>query len=475
MKICFAVWIILTGLGYRSFAQQPLELSIDSFLTWVRECHPVAKQAALLPQVATAQIKVARGGFDPYLYAEQDQKNFDGKNYFTLGKAGIEIPTSFGPEIKTGFLWSNGRFLNPEENLPERGQYFLGMKIPLLQGLVFDDRRSALRQAILMSGSNRVERQIVVNHLLADAAKSYWEWVFAERAVQILREALNLATVRLDNIRQSFKYGDKPAVDTVEAWLLVQDRQIELNEASLTRENARLSLSNYLWSCSGYPLNLQTFVVPGKTSLATDFSSTNLVPQDSTQLLDLIYNLPQIEYYRLKQQQLTIDRKLKQEKIKPKLNLEYNLLGEGFELLGNNKGQTGVQGLFLENYKWGLGFSMNLLLRKERGELDLNEIKQKETELDILFKTRQLWNKLQAYQNTERALLSQHLIAISAMANYETLLSAERQKFEIGESSVFMMNSREQKLVESRLKVAKLETLLLKNRVSIQEERMLFF
>ena len=36
--------------------------------------------------------------------------------------------------------------------------------------------------------------------------------------------------------------------------------------------------------------------------------------------------------------------------------------------------------------------------------------------------------------------------------NYETLLAAEERKFSFGESSLFLINSRENKLIESKLK-----------------------
>ena len=44
------------------------------------------------------------------------------------------------------------------------------------------------------------------------------------------------------------------------------------------------------------------------------------------------------------------------------------------------------------------------------------------------------------------------------VGNYETLLDAEFEKFRIGESSIFLLNSREQKLIDSQMKLNKLQT-----------------
>ena len=43
-------------------------------------------------------------------------------------------------------------------------------------------------------------------------------------------------------------------------------------------------------------------------------------------------------------------------------------------------------------------------------------------------------------------------LSTDMLQNYEDLLQAENEKFRIGESSVFLLNSREQKLIAARKK-----------------------
>ena len=42
--------------------------------------------------------------------------------------------------------------------------------------------------------------------------------------------------------------------------------------------------------------------------------------------------------------------------------------------------------------------------------------------------------------------------------NYQSLLDAETEKFRVGESSIFLLNSREQKLIEAQMKLNKLQS-----------------
>ena len=59
----------------------------------------------------------------------------------------------------------------------------------------------------------------------------------------------------------------------------------------------------------------------------------------------------------------------------------------------------------------------------------------------------------QALTVTTRQIVTQE----EMVTNYSTLLQAENEKFRIGESSIFLLNSREQKLIEAQLKQLKLQ------------------
>jgi len=119
----WALLILSMPVHAQQFAQQDsLRLfSMEDFLSIVVRYHPVARQGVLLNQQADAQLLQSRGAFDPKLYANWQQKSFDGKNYFLIGESGLKIPTWWGAEIKASFFNSTGQFLNPENNLPPQG------------------------------------------------------------------------------------------------------------------------------------------------------------------------------------------------------------------------------------------------------------------------------------------------------------------------------------------------------------------
>jgi outer membrane protein TolC len=115
-----------------------------------------------------------------------------------------------------------------------------------------------------------------------------------------------------------------------------------------------------------------------------------------------------------------------------------------------------------QNFKWGVKFEMPILFRKARGKLEQVKVKAAQTELKREQKNISLTNKVKNY-SLELQNLSQQIRLMEEMVeNYRRLFEAEQIKFDIGESSVFLLNSREQKLIESQLKLVKTKSSYLK-------------
>ena len=77
-------------------------LSISNTFELINQFHPIAKQAGLKIDLSKASLLSTRGAFDPAFYIANDQKTFDGKNYFFYSNPELKIPTWYGIEIKGG-------------------------------------------------------------------------------------------------------------------------------------------------------------------------------------------------------------------------------------------------------------------------------------------------------------------------------------------------------------------------------------
>src|SRR5690606_33125183 len=108
-------------------------------------------------------------------------------------------------------------------------------------------------------------------------------------------------------------------------------------------------------------------------------------------------------------------------------------------------------GFFENNYKWGLSVYTPLMWRKARGETRLAEAKIDFKQNSRNLKELQLRTKLENELNGWSALNAQINTYTRNVAALEMLLQGEVRRFEIGESSLFLVNSREVSVFSSRV------------------------
>ncbi|MER3329972.1 MAG: TolC family protein, partial [Candidatus Kapaibacterium sp.] len=168
-------------------------LSYVSYIRNVLKFHPTANNAELNLQLSEAQWKSANGQFDPLLKAEYDDKYFDSKQYFQILRSSIELPSYLGLTFNAGYDNTRGIFLNPEENTPLDGLGYLGIEANLLQGLLIDERRTAVNQAEIFEDLASNRRQIEINDLIIDASIAYFQWQATFEYQLIIEESVDLA------------------------------------------------------------------------------------------------------------------------------------------------------------------------------------------------------------------------------------------------------------------------------------------
>ena len=439
-KLLFLFLIVATVI----YAQnQPTVYSFENFIKQVAIQHPTAQQIQLLAARAKLELQRARGGTDPILESQYDRKLFNESNYYNLAKINILIPTYYGVSFEAGFLSNSGDYVNPEDKTPYNGQAYAGVNVNLLQGLLTNERKVALEQSKLLIEINTNQAQNLINNLLYDAAYVYWEWSFAYNEVKIWEQAYNLATFRLAATRESFIFGDKPALDTLETYSNLLDRQLRMQEARLDFSQATIMLNNYLWQ-NNNPSELPPLAIPTaiEENIIIDSVFYNRI------LSNLATQHPEMRLYNLQLSSLNIDQQLKNNKLLPKLDLKYNFLAYGGTNFFPNSGLD-----FANNYKLGLKFSYPLLTRQSRADVNLNQIKTTEVKFKQAQKQLELSNKLKNYYVEMQNYQQQINILKQNVRNYETLLAAEYEKFRLGESSIFVLNSREIKLIETQQKL----------------------
>lgn len=408
-------------------------LTYEQARAWMMDNHPLAEAADAVEERGPAAALAARGALDPKINFEYDRKEFKGSEYWDNGWGEIEWQSPFALKFAGGYERAEGIFLNEEETLPAAGQAYLAVKLPLLRGLVRDATRIGLRR-----GELAVDRQIAIadilrNELHYDLAVLYYEWAYAYRVAELNQTIVLTLEDYLINYRQLYFQGDKPAVDTLEASVYLNQARQDLQTAAIEFAYASQALQELYW-----PLQPDDIPVPPR-----------LLPP-SGPLPVLLESQPELRELAVDLADINLERSLKAEDLKPQLDMAYYLLGEGFDIP-----ETAATPL-VESYKLEIRASYPIFNRKARGSLQEADLKIVETRAKLEAKTQALRTKAEVYDNAVDAYNRQLVGAELLVEQSEALRDAERELFRLGESDQFLINAREQTLLKSRIDLAKL-------------------
>jgi outer membrane protein TolC len=310
-----------------------------------------------------------------------------------------------------------------------------------------------MRQAEAYQRYSVIEQNRLIQDLRYEAYRQYWEWWMSGKVLGINREWVSIAEQRLADTKNRFLAGDIASVDTLETAIQVQNRKQKYQSAEAKWAKESLDLTSQLWQeneLNFVPIESIKNTVP-QNEISFDEALMNAnVLADRTNSVSTTN--PQLLKFTPMLEQLRAEERWKKELMKPVVNLQYNAL--------NQATSPADDMLTMNNYKWGAQLSWPIFMRKAKGDLGITRVKIEELELEALQKTTVIRNKaLAAIRQLE--LLRLQLANVSGnVSNMQRLLDAEREKFNSGESSVFLINTREQQLFDLRVQETEISTQL---------------
>ncbi|WP_299102731.1 TolC family protein [uncultured Winogradskyella sp.] len=445
----FLLFIVLFGANAMACSQtieQQNVLRFDEYLGYVKKFHPVVKQAELVIDESLAKLLKSRGAFDPKLEVDYAKKQFKNTTYYDKLNGTFKIPTWYGVELKATFDENSGDYLNPEAFVPEDGLYSAGVSVQLGQGFLINNRMASLKQSKLYKEQAILDRDIYVNNILYDASLVYFKWLQAYNELKLFENILSNAEQRYLGIKKGVEVGENASIDVTEARIAVNNRKLGLEQAKVALMNATLELSNYLWLENNIPVELQPNVIPDVNSEAIIDATFSINKLENDEVF--LNSHPKMMSLDYKLESLQVDKRLKSNKLLPKIGVDYNFITENPDV---------ARTFNTAEYKGGLNVSFPLFLRKERGDLKLAKIKIQDTEFEISATKVNLQNKINALKKELQSYTIQNEITTEMVSDYQLMLTAEERKFDLGESSLFLVNSRESKLIDGQLKAFQIQ------------------
>jgi outer membrane protein TolC len=439
-----------------SYAQpSPAVAPMDSafpfpaFVERILAAHPVAQQAKLVVEQARSELRTAWGAFDPTVTASWDQKRFGGTQYYSYLDAEMKIPLPIGADVTLAYDRTLGKYINPDRRTNNGGTFEAGISIPLGQRIVTDERRNALSQARAARDASAADQTAMLNKLLYSAAKDYGAWYESWRRRAIAADGEALASFRLQAVRRRVASGESAPIDTIEALLEVQRRQVTRFEAEAALFMSTLGVTAYLWDDAGRPAPLPARAAPtlvGIGGARVDSSALDGLIELATR------RNPDLLKVKARVQQAQAQRLFSTQALLPLAEAKLYGLSDkdddGTFLDGDRLGN---------NFKSGLSVKSPLLFLRESGRYSAagQKLEYQRLELDRLRRDVEIDTREAIFEiaNLERMLAVQ----TANVRNTRSLRDAEQIRYDNGESTLLVVNLRERLVLDESIKLAALE------------------
>ena len=425
-------------------------LSIDNIIEIVRSYHPIVKQSFIKNEIAKNELTSAKGIFDPSIQFNNQEKSFDNKFYYQYNNTELKIPTWYGIDLKAGIEYNTGDKMDP--SFTKNKSSFVGVGIDPFAGILVDKRKSIVKQAQQMTELTKNEQILVINDLMLDAINAYWNWSNAYYNYEIINKSVKNNVARYEIIKKSYVSGDRAPIDTTEALTQLKTFEMMASQAFLELQKTKFELSNYCWSEKGSPYELSENIKPTNNFKLTEINAIELSNLENS-ILEAYRTHPKIKMMDSKLNILDIEKRMKIVELFPSLKLNYNALDNDY----NFSNLVSIPN-YANNYKYGISITMPLFQRQARGALSKTKNKIQDVQWDRKYVNFEIENKIKGTYAEFYALKTQINANEDILMANKLLFETENTKFQMGESSLFIINSRELKLIETEQKNIALKT-----------------
>jgi len=431
----FRLSLVLLALLVREAPANTLGLA--EVLDAVRENHPLLDAANTAIEKADAGVLAAEGAFDPRLSVEGGDVPAGYYQQTTI-ETDLRALTPFrGISPFVGWRFGRGAFADYDGKLETLGggELRAGVTVPLLRGAGIDRPRADRAKAAIMKRVARAEVDQRTLDVMRDATVAYWEWVAAAHRIDVRRTQLALALERGRQIDGAIARGNRAPIDGIDNGRLVAAREALLVTAERDLRRASLELSLHLRDDSGTPL----VVDPSRRPALPEFSDDVPFERDLEGAITRgLQQVPRLAELAARRDSIDVDVELAKNQMLPRLDLEATVargLGSSDPtLVDRSETAIGV----------GATFELAIGMRSARGALASVRADRRRLLADQAFATDRIVVDIRAAHADLVAAHARTELAIRNADLAEQLAGAERTRFERGDSTVLLVNLREE-------------------------------
>ena len=406
-------------------------LSLVEVQRSVERHYPLLLAAQQEAEIARAELLSAEGSFDLKLKSEADANQFGFYKNRDVGFGVVQPLRTWGAELLGGYQRGRGNFGPWEEDrlTLSAGEWGGGVRLPLYRGREIDRQRADVRRAKF--GLDVADAEIATQRISIHqaAAQAYWNWVKAGRHGALAGELLELAEERIEQVQETIDAGLAAPIEMTENRRALLARRAQLVRARRALQAAAIELSLFVRDEAGAPVLVSDARLPNFPEPEPGLES-NL----ENDLAAALRRRPEVRSLEAKRRQATVEFDLARNQTAPAIDL--------VATYGRDFGEGSMTKLGNE-LKVGLDFELPLQRRKAKGKVAFQRARITQLDEQLRFARDSIAADV---RDAHSALAAAFETVELARAEYEAarqLATAERDRFDLGDSTLFVVNLRE--------------------------------
>lgn len=424
--------------------KQPGVLSLAELLKSVEKSYPLVLAAEKLLTEAEYNYLAAEGAFDLQFRSMGTTKPL-GFYQNNASDSFIEKPTPLGgTSFFAGYRIGRGTFpaYDGRRETNDLGEVRAGALIPLFRNQQIDKNRADLRKAEIDRKLAELSIQKLKIELIREATRRYWKWVATGQDYLVYKDLLEIAKVREGQISDRIKLGDLPKIESADNRRAILQRESQFVSAERELHKAAIDLSLFLREPDG------KLITPSNNRLPIGFPKT-LDPKDLDIELSLkkaYKNRPEIKDMEFKRDKVSVDRDLGYNSAKPQVDLLV-AASQDFGPGSITRAKPELEASLVLN--------VPLQTRRPRGLIGASEAKLSQLDQELQFTKDKIHTEIHDTISEVIATGKRVAIAKNEFELAKKLEELERERFFLGDSTLLIVNIREQTTSEAAIREIK--------------------
>jgi outer membrane protein len=418
------------------------KITEEVFVNLVNDNHPDIIQAKLDRQSALAQRIEAQGAFDPSLSADGFYNRFnsssaigDVQEAFTSNTS-INWLSGYGAKFSLGSKLALGDIKTPLSPTGDAGEYFLKLQVPLLRNAIYNEQNVKEQQAKIKETIADFKLNQKKLEILSKSIQKYWFWIGAFQKLVAEQRLFKLNSEQAKQVEEQVKYGSLANIDHIEILREVQKRRGKVATETASYQQKAIELTSFLWKDNGEPYPIASSKnIPEIDLLTLNYQEPDILEAKLTAL----EKRPEFKSLNKFKEVVDWNRKFAKNQYLPELNA-YGY--QGVEVGGGSIGPTTQAGIELM-----LPFRNRRASGKlQQAKIDMSKLNVQEKQL-AQFVFLEVENASQILKNSYDA----YQAAKEELGFAEKLAIGEKDKFDLGSSTIFLVIRRQRSLVDAQI------------------------